>query len=306
LIYAPQVSSPISINSRAKAEPLKFIADYYISKDKLNKSSNHKKNKEKINNNSKNKLKHEKNNSKNASVFDIIKDINISKSNNLSNANNDLEKQLSKFKGKIINGNISSQSRNKSKNNNMDNTKNDSSTKKSSKQNLRYKSDNNSISSTSRIKKSNRKIKYNNNQNYQKEKYSMNNKFKNKITNNSISNPDAYYNSDLTSFRKKPHKKAISLNKKNKKEFLAQSQKSVKTKIFIKNKLNNSKSKRYNSSMNINGIENNNYDDKYILYNDTTSNENYPNYFYTSNSSTKRMRRFKNNSMSRATERKYY
>jgi hypothetical protein len=148
----------------------------------------------------------------------------------------------------------------------MDNTKNDSSTKKSSKQNLRYKSDNNSISSTSRIKKSNRKIKYNNNQNYQKEKYSMNNKFKNKITNNSISNPDAYYNSDLTSFRKKPHKKAISLNKKNKKEFLAQSQKSVKTKISIKNKLNNSKSKRYNSSMNINGIENNNYDDKYILY----------------------------------------
>ena len=308
LMFEAQVSSPISINTRAKAEPLKFIADYYISKDILNNSSNHNKSKGKINknNNSKNKIKHEKNKSKNATVFDIIKAINNSKSSNLNNVNNDLEKQLSKFKGKIINGNISPHSRNKNKNNNMDNTKNDSSTKKSSKQNMRYKSDNNSISSTSRIKKSNRKIKYNNNQNYQKEKYSMNNKFKNKITNNSISNPDAYYNSDLTSFRKKPHKKAISLNKKNKKEFLAQSQKSVKTKIFIKNKLNNSKSKRYNSSMNINGIENNNYDDKYILYNNTTSNENYPNYFYTSNSSTKRLRRFKNNSMSRSTERKYY
>ena len=309
LMFEAQVSSPISINTRAKAEPLKFIADYYLSKDILNNSSNHNKSKGKINknNNSKNKIKHEKNKSKNATVFDIIKAINNSKSSNLNNVNNDLEKQLSKFKGKIINGNISPHSRNKNKNNNMDNTKNDSSTKKSSKQNMRYKSDNNSISSTSRIKKSSRKIKYKSSQNYENEEYGINNKFKSQFSNNIISKSDAYYNNNnLTSFRKKPYKKFIFLNKKNKKECLAQSQKSVKTKNFIKNKLNNSKSKRYNSSVNINDTENNNYDDKFILYNNTTSNENYPNYFYTSNSSTKRLRRFKNNSMSRSTERKYY
>ena len=45
LMFEAQVSSPISINTRAKAEPLKFIVDYYISKDILNNSSNHNKSK---------------------------------------------------------------------------------------------------------------------------------------------------------------------------------------------------------------------------------------------------------------------
>ena len=54
-------------------------------------------------------------NSKNVTVFDILKDINCSRSYNINNYNNDLKNKLNKFKGKKINKNISnSKSRNKS------------------------------------------------------------------------------------------------------------------------------------------------------------------------------------------------
>ena len=158
--------------------------------------------------------------------------------------------------------------------------------------------------SSSRIRTTNYLLKTKLNKKYIKEAYGLN-KNSNQFSNNSIHNSDSYYNSNLGSYSKKPYIKKIKLNFKNKNEWKVQSQKIVKTKkrIMSSGKKVNNKSKRYNSSININGIEYNNFEDK-INYNNTL-NTNYPNYYYTSYSSTKRMRRIKNNSLGKSTERKY-
>ena len=300
----PHAASPKSINTKAKAEPLKFVADYNISKNKLNiKIAKNTSNKNKLNKkNDKNiKLKDENNNPINntTTVFDIIKDINKS--------NNDLERQLNKFKGKIDEKVENTHSRNRRTSKNE--IKNDSSTKKSSNPNLGDKNANfaetyNSPSS-SRIRTTNNLLKTKLNKKYNNEVYDLH-KNSNQFSNNSILDSDGYYNSNLGSYSKKPYKKIIKIKIKNKNDWTAKSQKNVKTKnriLHSKKKVNN-KSKRYNSSININGIEINNFDDKYINYNNTL-NSNYPNYYYTSNSSTKRMRKIKNNSLGQSTERKY-
>ena len=102
------ILSPTSINSKDKISPLTFITNYYKRKDELNIEYKKKDTNNDINFN--NKMK-----SKNVTVFDILKDINCSRSYNINNYNNDLINKLNKFKGKKINKNISnSKSRNKS------------------------------------------------------------------------------------------------------------------------------------------------------------------------------------------------
>ena len=82
--------STISVNTKVKNDPLKFITQYYLAKDKLNKITN---NKEIIQEENKNKLLEENPKYKNLNFLEILKLINESKKN-------DLENKLSKFKGK--------------------------------------------------------------------------------------------------------------------------------------------------------------------------------------------------------------
>ena len=123
-----QLSTYRSLNTKAKEEPLKFISNYYIKKENMNKDELEN---EFIDRNN-NGLYEDNSNMKNYTVFDIIKEINITKSYNLKN--NILENKLNKFKGKILNENIqSSNSTNKDKSSrkNLMNISN---------RNLRYKS----------------------------------------------------------------------------------------------------------------------------------------------------------------------
>jgi hypothetical protein len=284
------MTTPRSINTRAKAEPLKFVANYNISKNKLN---NKKYLNKKVDNNNI-KKKDENNNPKSTTVIDIIKDINKS--------NNDLERQLNKFKGKINENIANSHSRNDKRSKN--DTKNESFTKKSSNPKDNFSEAYNSPSSNL-IRTTNNLLKTKLNKKFNKEAYDLN-KNSYQFSNNSILNSESHYNSNLGSYSKKPYIKKIKLNSKNKKEWIVKSQKIGKTKeqiLHSKKKVNN-KSKKYNSSININGIESHNLEDNYINYNNTLY-SNYPNYYYTSNSSTKRLRRIKNNSMNLSTERKY-
>ena len=77
-----------------------------------------------------------------------------------------------------------------------------------------------------------------------------------------------------------------------------------KRKNNLKYNVYNKKSKRYNSSLNINEIENSNLgENKYNNYNDNIT-SNCSHYNYTSNSSTKRWRRIKQNALSYSSERK--
>ena len=83
--YPKEFPSPMSINTKFKADPLKFITQYYIYKDELNKITN----REAI----ENEQNAEYNKFKNINFFDIVKLINESKKNSLEN-------KLRKFKGK--------------------------------------------------------------------------------------------------------------------------------------------------------------------------------------------------------------
>ena len=80
----------ISVNTKVKNDPLKFITQYYLAKDKLNKITN---NKEIIQEENKNKLIEENPKYKNINFLEILKLINEA-------TKNDLENKLSKFKGK--------------------------------------------------------------------------------------------------------------------------------------------------------------------------------------------------------------
>jgi len=81
-----EILSPVSVNTKVKNDPLKFITQYYLAKDKLNKITNNKETLEDEHNNEYNKYK-------NINLLEILKLINESKKN-------DLENKLSKFKGK--------------------------------------------------------------------------------------------------------------------------------------------------------------------------------------------------------------
>ena len=74
-----QLSSYRSLNTKAKEEPLKFISNYYIKKENMNKDELEN---EYIDRNN-NGLYEDSSNMKNYTVFDIIKEINITKSYNL-------------------------------------------------------------------------------------------------------------------------------------------------------------------------------------------------------------------------------
>ena len=107
-----QLSTYRSLNTKAKEEPLKFISNYYMNKENTNKDEL----KNEYIDRSNNELYEDSSNLKNYTVFDIIKEINITKSYNLKN--NILENKLSKFKGKTLNENIqASNSTNKDKSN---------------------------------------------------------------------------------------------------------------------------------------------------------------------------------------------
>ena len=171
-----QLSSYRSLNTKAKEEPLKFISNYYIKKENMNKDELEN---EYIDRNN-NGLYEDSSNMKNYTVFDIIKEINITKSYNLKN--NILENKLSKFKGKILNDNMqSSNSTNKDK---------------SQRKNLM-----NTSNSTSRYKS--------------KDTFEFN-----KLQNNSNSYIFDYnnFNSNLSYSQSKINKKVFLINKKNKNE----------------------------------------------------------------------------------------
>ena len=168
-----QISTYRSLNTKAKEEPLKFISNYYMKKENMNKDEL----KDEYIDRNNNGLYEDSSNMKDYTVFDIIKEINITKSYNLKN--NILENKLSKFKGKILNENMqSSNSTNKDKSNRkyLMNTSNNTS---------RYKS---------------------------KETF----EFK-RLQNNSNSYIFDYnnYNSNLSYSQTKPNKKVFSFNKKN-------------------------------------------------------------------------------------------
>ena len=275
----PQLSSPISINSKAKAEPLKFITNYYMNKDKLNNIIN--KNNY-INKNQNFKIIKENNNKKKITVFDIIKDINNTKSYNLNNENNILENKLNRFKDKPIYKKISiSHSR--------------------SNKNLRYENMNISQSFKSPTisnKTTFNKLKFKYKQNHNNETYELN-KISSNYSNNNILNSTNYNKSNFTTSQKKKHKKIISLNKKYKNEKNIMNQRKItmntNSKNYLKNKVNKHKSKKCNSSLNISKY--NGDSSHYFNKTNVTSNINFKNMNNTSNSSTKRMKRIKHNSM---------
>ena len=76
-----QLSTYRSLNTKAKEEPLKFISNYYMKKENMNKDELEN---EYIDRNN-NGLYEDSSNMKNYTVFDIIKEINITKSYNLKN-----------------------------------------------------------------------------------------------------------------------------------------------------------------------------------------------------------------------------
>ena len=87
--------STLSINTKIKNDPLKYITQYYLAKDKLNKIINKKENNKEIledNNHNKN-LMEESNKYKNINFQEILKIINDTKNHNL-------ETKLNKFKEK--------------------------------------------------------------------------------------------------------------------------------------------------------------------------------------------------------------
>ena len=298
----PKLSSPISINSKAKEEPLKFITNYYMNKDKLNNIIN--KNYY-INKNQNSNIIKENNNKKKITVFDIIKDINNTKSYNLNNENNILENKLNRFKDKPTYKKISiSVSRNKKE------RMNDSEIKKISNQNLRYENMNISESYKSPTisnKTTFNKLKFKYKQNNNNQTYELN-KISSNYSNNNIFNSTSYNNSNFSTSQKKKHKKIISLNKKYKNENNIMNQRKItmntNNKNYLKNKVNNHKSKKCNSSLNINKY--NGDSNHYFNKTNVTSNTNFNKMNYTSNSSTKRMRRIKHNSMDKPSERNIY
>ena len=171
-----QLSTYRSLNTKAKEEPLKFISNYYMKKENMNKDELENEYIDKNNNG----LYEDSSNTKNYTVFDIIKEINITKSYNLKN--NILENKLSKFKGKILNENMqSSNSTNKDKS--------------------QRKNKMNTSNSTSRYKS--------------KETFEFN-----RLQNNSNSYIFDYnnFNSSLSYSQLKTNKKDFTINKKNKNE----------------------------------------------------------------------------------------
>ena len=85
--YRPkEFNSPVSVNTKLKNDPFKYITQYYLAKDKLNKLTNNKHILEDEKANEYNKYK-------NINFLEILKLINEAK-------RNDLENKLSKFKGK--------------------------------------------------------------------------------------------------------------------------------------------------------------------------------------------------------------
>ena len=89
--YPKEFPSPISVNTKFKEDPLKFITQYFLYKNEPNKITNNREAKEDDNNPDYNRYK-------NINLLDILKLINESKKNNL-------EKKLKKFKGKSKNEN---------------------------------------------------------------------------------------------------------------------------------------------------------------------------------------------------------
>ena len=269
-----EVSSPQSISARAKIDPLKFIANYYIKKDKLSNKSPPKN----INPKEKGKIKHKSNSicisKNNDTIFDII---NSSKNNNINYLENKLKTKKEKTPIKTIN---STQGRNKKNINKINKNSNNSN---------KVESYNTPLACTFRPIHNKRKNKiklYNENERYN---FSKDNVFK----------TENYYNSN-TSLTKKLYKRKIlspNINNKNKGKSQNNIFSNIKYKIYLKNKLNN-KSKRNNSSINISEINNNNFGSKNnnTNYNNiTTTNSNYINTNCFSDYATKKKKRIKNN-----------
>jgi hypothetical protein len=193
-----QLSTYRSLNTKAKEEPLKFISNYYILKENMNKDESQNDYIDRSNNG----LYEDNTNMKNYTVFDIIKEINITKSYNLNN-NILLENKLNKFKGKTLNENIQSPNytnKDNSHKNYLMNTSNNTSKYKSKKTFEFNRLQNNSNSYTFDYNNFNSSLSHSQSKTNNKV-FSINKKYKNER--NNMQSPNRRYMNDNRSKPKK-------------------------------------------------------------------------------------------------------